>query len=661
MSSPTDTFLQEADDLLAALEEALLELDENPQDAINIANAFRALHTLKGSGNMFGFRALGDFIHHFEDCFEKVRNGSAFVTPDLVAVALASRDHIAALLDLGPDTALTPELAETDRNLLAKLGEITGSDTLSAADRPSEDTASSNQPNAPVIERRWHIRFRPEPGSLGMGVRPDLLLAELSGLGRTMVTPQLDAVPGLDSYDPAECYIAWIIELVGPVDRAAIEDVFLFQMDAELTIEETQLEAQDMPEPAENDAALPDRGAEKTSTPAKGQASGGDSVRVQASRLDDLMNQLGELVIAQARLKAISSEIDDPRLSGTAEEIEALVTGLRDTTLSIRMLPVSMVFGKFRRLVRDLSSDLGKAVALTTEGGETEVDKNIIDALTDPLVHMVRNSIDHGVESADIRAAQGKPETATICLRAEQAGGEVLITVSDDGGGLDTEAIRARAIERKLISSDQSLSAAELHQLIFEPGFSTAETISNVSGRGVGMDAVRGVIDALRGTIDVRSRPGEGTEVTLRLPLTLAIIDGLMVRVDDDHFVIPLAAVEECVDLPDRNMVHDNGRRMLQIRESWVPYIDLDQLFGFGQSGAKGRRVVVVTADGRRIGFAVDDVVGQLQTVIKPLSRFHRSVEGLAGATILGDGSVALILDANAIVRRADAVRQIAA
>lgn len=655
MTSPVDTFLQEAEELLATLEEALLELDEAPGDQAHIDGAFRALHTLKGSGNMFGFRALGDFIHHFEDCFERIRSGTAAVTPELVELALASRDHIAALLALGPDTPPPPDLAAADRSLLALLGEITQRDP--GANRPSGLTAAPISTSE--AERHWRIRFRPEPGSLGMGVRPDLLLAELAGLGRTEVTPLPDDVPGLADYDPAECYIAWDIRLTGAVDRPAIEDVFLFQSEADLSIQQEEAD----PEPPRQavDPAGPEGDGERPAARARTAAGGGDSVRVQAGRLDDLMDQLGELVIAQARLQAISTEIDDPRLSATAEEIETLVTGLRDTTLSIRMLPISMVFGKFRRLVRDLSSDLGKTVTLTTEGGDTEVDKNIIDALTDPLVHMVRNAIDHGIEPAERRAERGKPGQAQIRLRAEQAGGEVLITVSDDGGGLDAQAIRARAIDRGLISPERALTETELHQLIFEPGFSTAEIVSNVSGRGVGMDAVRGVVDGLRGSIDVRSRPGEGTAVTMRLPLTLAIIDGLMVRVDDGHFVIPLSAVEECVDLPDPDAGHDNGRRLLQIRESWVPYLDLDELFGFGRSGARGRRVVVVTADGRRIGFAVDDVVGQLQTVIKPLSQFHRWVEGLAGATILGDGSVALILDANAIVRRADAARQMAA
>lgn len=656
MTSPTETFLQEASELLSTLEETLLELDENPSSAGHIDATFRALHTLKGSGNMFGFQALGEFIHHFEDCFDRIRTGTAATTPELVAVALASRDHISALLALGPDVDATPELAEASRTLLMRLTKAT---QASAPEAPAETQNNAVDSNTLT---QWKIRFRPEPGSLGRGLRPDLLLAEIEAFGETSIALDSDHVPSLEEYDPAECYISWEIDLISRVGRTAIEDVFLFQMDADLSIEETlpHTTVEDGATETQEDANIGE--LTKDAPPAAPtQAASADSVRVQASRLDDLMDQLGELVIAQARLKSVSDELEDQRLSGTVEEIDGLVTGLRDTTLSIRMLPISMVFGKFRRLVRDLSSELDKSVSLITEGGETEVDKNIIDALTDPLVHMVRNSIDHGIETAETRIAAGKTEQATVSLAARQAGGEVLIIVSDDGGGLDTNAIRARAIERGLITGEQSLSDNELHQLIFEPGFSTAQNVSSISGRGVGMDAVRGVINELRGSIDVHSVPGKGTEVTLRLPLTLAIIDGLKVRIDGDHFVVPLSSVEECVDLPDTESQRHNGRRLLQIRENWVPYVELDKLFGFDSSQSKGRRVVVVSTDGRRIGFVVDDVVGQLQTVIKPLSRFHRFVEGLAGATILGDGSVALILDANAIVRRADAARQIAA
>ena len=337
-------------------------------------------------------------------------------------------------------------------------------------------------------------------------------------------------------------------------------------------------------------------------------------------------------------------------LASAAEEIERLVTGMRDATLSIRMLPIGGVFGKFRRVVRDLAGELDKDVKLVTEGGETELDKNIIDRLSEPLVHIIRNSVDHGIESKAERASAGKTTEATLRMVARQTGGEVHISVTDDGGGLKTEKIRARALERGLIDEGSDHSEDAINQLIFAPGFSTAESVSSVSGRGVGMDAVRDFIEDLRGAVDVKSEAGVGTTVTLRLPLTLAIIDGLLVRVGNGNFVIPLASVEECVELSDEEANHDRQRSIMTIRDELVPFLKLGNIFGFAGDDLV-TRVVIVNADGRRVGLMVDDVIGQHQTVIKSLSGFHRNVEGLAGCTILGDGSVALIIDAAALVK----------
>lgn len=651
MNTPADTFLQEAEEILYSLEQVLLELEQAPKDAERIDAAFRSLHTLKGSGDMFGFSALAAFIHHFEDAFDQIREGRAQVTPNLIAVSLDSRDHLGALLALGPNAELTPPMSQTGDKLLKRLGMLKDADATPTPDQPAPSAQSDDTPRM----HQWHIRFAPEPGALKNGFRADLLLAEVAQLGALEVSCGTDHVPPMEELDPAECYLSWDMTLTSEADRNQIEDVFIFQMDAELTI--TDMTPQSDQAPTQEDAPTSqDKPAQSEPVAAKS-----DSVRVQAHRLDDLMDQLGELVIAQARLKSIAESLDDTRLEATVEEIDALVTGLRDTTLSIRMLPLSIVFGKFRRVVRDLSTELGKPASLVTDGGDTEVDKNIIDSLTEPLVHMIRNAVDHGVENTDVRTKTGKTAAATIRLSARQSGGEVLITVADDGAGLNTTAIRRRATERGLITEDQDLSDEALHQLIFEPGFSTADSLTSVSGRGVGMDAVRRVVDDLRGTIDVKSRPGAGTEVTLRLPLTLAIIDGLLVTVDGDPFVLPLSSVEECVDLPDSENSRQEGRSILRIRDQLVPYLSLDTLFGYHTSTQPGRRVAIVNAEGQRIGLVIDDVLGQLQTVIKPLSAYHRMVEELAGATILGDGSVALILDVNALVRRTSTNSLIAA
>ena len=654
MASPAETFAHEADETLAELEARLLELEAAPGDKELVNAVFRALHTLKGSGEMFGYLALGAFVHTLETAFHQVREGRAPVSTELIGVALDSRDHIARLLASGPDKSAGDAAAKNldAADLTARVTALLGSETQAAV---------SAEAAAVAAPRRYEIVFQPPQGALRNGLRIDLLFEELAGLGAMQITCLADEVPPIEEIDAAECRLIWHIVLDTEAARSAIDDVFIFVMDGRLDIREIECSAAPDAAPA---AATPPPVAAPDAEPSGGAMAPhtkSGSVRVQSHRLDALMDQLGELVIAQARLRRIAAELGDGALDATAEEIERLVTGLRDATLSIRMLPVSLVFGKFRRVVRDLSGELGKKVTLETLGGETEVDKNVIDSLTEPLVHMVRNAIDHGVETPEARRQAGKPETATVRLAARQAGGEVLISVSDDGAGLDSAAIRRRAVARGLLAPEDEPSEEALHQLIFAPGFSTAEAITNVSGRGVGMDAVRRMVVELRGSVEVRSRPGQGTDVTLRLPLTLAIIEGLLVHVGDGAFVIPLSSVEECVELPASENARQSGRSILRIRDGLVPFLSLDAQFGFEPSRRPGRRVVIVSAEGRRVGLVVDEVVGQHQTVIKPLSLYHRDVEGLAGGTILGDGAVALILDVAALVKRAQSMLRSAA
>lgn len=369
------------------------------------------------------------------------------------------------------------------------------------------------------------------------------------------------------------------------------------------------------------------------------------SVRVQAERLDSLMDQVGELVIAQARLRQVAEGSDDLTLKSIAEEIERLSSDLRDTTMSIRMLPIGTLFGRFRRLVRDLSEELGKTVTLSTEGEDTELDKTVIERLNDPLVHLIRNAVDHGIEDELGRRRAGKTLDGRIHLAAVHSGAQVLITVADDGHGLDCDAIRRKAEERGLLSPGADIADSELFQFIFHPGFSTAQKVSGVSGRGVGMDVVRQTIDSLRGNVEVDSTPGTGTRVTLKLPLTLAIIDGLLVRVGEGRYVVPLAAVEECVDLGREHRSQSDGRNFLNIRDDIVPFVRLRDLFRVSQGASDDPKVVIVTSGGIRVGLVVDQVIGQYQTVIKSLSKLLDDVKGFSGATILGDGTVALILD----------------
>jgi two-component system chemotaxis sensor kinase CheA len=390
--------------------------------------------------------------------------------------------------------------------------------------------------------------------------------------------------------------------------------------------------------------------AEQQHVRAASAAKTGSSIRVPAERLDEMMDRVGELVIAQSRLKQITASSDDPQIQSVVEEIERLARELQDTTMGVRMVPIGSLFGRFRRLVHDLSRDLGKEIELVTSGEDTELDKTVIERLADPLVHLIRNCSDHGLETPDGRTAAGKPAGGRISLTARHAGAQVLITVADDGRGLDRARIQARAEENGLLAPGAKLSDEELFKVIFEPGFSTAREVTNLSGRGVGMDVVKRTVEDLRGSIDVRSNTGRGSEVTLRLPLTLAIIDGLLVRIGRGRYVIPLAAVEECVELTSQEDLRSTGRSFLNIRDELVPFIRLREQFRTGTAPDPYQKVVIVSDAESRVGLVVDQVIGDHQTVIKSLSKLHADAASFSGATILGDGTVALILDVPQLV-----------
>ena len=496
---------------------------------------------------------------------------------------------------------------------------------------------------------------------MAFGTNPLLLLDELRALGPCDVTALIDAVPPLDQIDPEVCYLAWDICLTTSCPREAIEDVFLFLRDGmELSIEPQSLDpsqpeviASEGPAPIA-EKTIPVESASRSARPKDAAVSSSDkagsSLRVPAERLDELMDRVGELVIAQARLSQIAAASADANLKSIAEELERLSSGLRDTTMGIRMVPIGTLFGRFRRLVHDLSHELGKEIEFVTTGEETELDKTVIERLADPLVHLIRNAIDHGVESPDVRVEVGKPAKGTVRLSAVHTGAEVAISVSDDGGGLKTERIRAKAEELGLIAPDAKMADAELHQMLFHPGFSTAKEITSVSGRGVGMDVVKRTIDSLRGNIDMSTNPGAGTAATLRLPLTLVIIDGMLVRVGNGRYTIPLSAVEECVELPASADTQAQGRNFLNIRGALVPFLRLRELFKAPTPPDPHQKVVIVSSGEFRVGLVVDQIIGNNQTVIKSLSKLHADIETFSGATILGDGTVALILDPSHLV-----------
>ena len=685
-------YLEEARELLADLEASLLELETTPDDTDLLHKIFRAMHTIKGSGAMFGFDDIAAFTHDVETVFDRVRNGQLGVNRQLLDLSFHACDHIRALLEPGLDQEAI--LAAQGRTILDGFHQFAGEDTAaSLPEAPREGHPPEERRGCqPLIYR---LRFKPHADMLATGNNPLHLLEDLCALGDCRLFLHTEALPALDVLDPESCPVWWDCVLRTTASRQEVSDVFVFAEDdceliidvlddscvedgeqahkllgqilverGDITLEDLEaalssqkrlgdiLTDQGLVHPTQVASALAEQSAVRTlvqkAQPERLEKT--SSIRVPADKLDFLVDLVGELVIVQAQIRQAVDERGDPALRSLAEHLERLSDSLRDSTLSIRMLPIGATFTKFRRLVRDLSGELGKEIELVTSGEETELDKTVIERLGDPLVHLLRNSIDHGIENPEVRQAAGKAPIGRISLSAAHAGGEVLITVADDGGGLDAAGIRTKAEQRGLITPGADLTAKELYHLIFQPGFSTAKAVTSISGRGVGMDVVKRAIDALRGSVEIDSDPGQGTAITVRLPLTLAIIDGLQVQVAGEYYVVPLGLVEECVEMarqPD-----GAERRIVNMRGEVVPVMRLRDVFGLGGDAPAIEPIVVAKVDGERIGIAVDRVVGEHQTVIKSLGRLYRDVEEFSGATIRGDGSMALIVDVPALVRR---------
>lgn len=634
------TFLVEARELVEQVEQGLLDLENRLDDRTLIDSIFRSLHTLKGSGAMFGFDALAQFTHHCEDAFDRIRKGEAVATSDLVSAILAAMDHMRAMAEnpAGDHSA-------TSQRLLA------GVHAATAKAAPTAAAAKATPGSA-----AWRVEFKLPANAFVNGINPLALLKELRDLGPCEIIASDRQVPPLNQLVPTECHLSWTVTVTTSQPRSAIEDVFIFVMDdMSLTIEPVDGDAPSEPAAASvaapADAMAPKASGEKPSAaPEAGRARAGEnrageSVRVPAERLDELMDRVGELVIAQSRLRQLAASSQDIALRSVSEEIERLSNELRNTTMVLRMVPVGTLFSRFRRLVHDLSHEIGKTIELSFDGETTEVDKTIAERLVDPLVHLVRNAADHGLESPEQRLAAGKPEAGQMCISAHHAGSEVIISVKDDGRGIDRERVRARAEQQGLLAPGAQIGDSELLQMIFHPGFSTAQKITNLSGRGVGLDVVKRTLENLRGSIDLKSTQGKGTEFSLRIPLTLAIIDGLLVRVGRGRYVVPLSAVEECLELPPEVDLRSRGRNFISLRDSLVPYIRLRELFNTGTPPDRHQKVVVISTGSDRVGLVVDQIIGDHQTVIKSLSKLHADVTTISGATILGDGSVALIVD----------------
>ena len=531
----------------------------------------------------------------------------------------------------------------------------------------------------------YRVEFRPRPEIYLSGSRPLLLLQELSELGDYSAVPYTEGIPALDELDPESCLISWDAFVTTMKPRNALEDIFLFVQDTadvRISVADEFADEEDAPSPRIGEI-LRSRGAADEiviEQVARGQRRLGEllvekgvdphavegalkeqqhvsrarerahedlassSIRVNAEKLDNLVDLVGELVTLQARLSQTAAELKRADLTTVAEGVERLTNELRDSTMSIRMVPIGTTFSRFRRVVRDLGQELGKEVEMVTSGGETELDKTVIDRLNEPLVHIIRNAIDHGVESPDERERAEKPRKGTLTLSAEHVGASVVIRVADDGKGFDPQGIIEHARARGVVDAATEISEHEAYQLVFQPGFSTVDSVTSVSGRGVGMDVVKREIEGFGGSVSVESEHGAGSAIVLTIPLTLAIIDGLLVEVADESYVFPLAAVEECIELGAEERGR-NGQDIINNRGEVLPYVRLRSIFDFAESEETIEQVVVVNSPSGKVGFVVDEIVGDFQTVIKNLGKLYRDIEGISGATILGDGSVAFILD----------------
>lgn len=680
MENYREAYKVEAYELLLELESSLLELEENPANMELVGRVFRAMHTIKGSGAMFGFDDIAEFTHEVETVFDLVRETKISVTKRLIDLTLSACDQIRKMVDGEPtDEGEVNGIVADFKEMIPDLQE---------SDTPPPDSTEKKPSEASEGKATYRIRFVPPVDIFACGTNPILLLDEFRVLGECNVFARTHKIPALKELDPEKCYLSWDIVLTTAAGINAIKDVFIFvEDDCKITIDviddgsdvdsdstgkrlgeilvdrgdvssdelEQILKSQKRigemlieEEAVDKEAvksALTEQEHVKKNRRTQENTVLSSSIRVTAEKLDSLVDLVGELVIAQARLSQKANLVNDSELISIAEDVERLTGELRDNTMDIRMLPIGTTFSKFKRLVRDLSNDLGKEIFMETEGGETELDKTVIERLNDPLIHIIRNSIDHGIELPDVREAVGKPKQGRVHLSAFHSGANVLIKIKDDGAGLDREAIHRKAVEKGLIAPDAELSDKEIFALIFFPGFSTAKTVTGISGRGVGMDVVKRSIDALRGSIDIESEKGIGSTITLKLPLTLAIIEGLMVKIGDAYFVMPLSAVEECIELPHEKSSKDNGRHMVNLRGEIVPYLRLRDIFHVNGETPSIEQIVIAEVNGGRAGFVVDHVMGEYQTVIKTLGALYRDAEGVSGATILGDGSVALILE----------------
>jgi len=669
MDSFKKKFIEEASELIDKLEVTLLELEKNPEDPTLIQQVFRVMHTLKGNSSMFGFDLIDKFTHNLETVYDLIRNNQLSLTSQVLNVTLSSVDHLKAMLDEGNYD--DPDFLTTHNGLIAKIDQLVN---------PTK--ANESQP-AQIVEHKsdvnihtYYVMFEPRNDIFRNGTNPLYLLDELSTLGQTKVFAHFNRVPLFDKINPDFCYTYWEAIVATEHEVNAISDVFIFVetesnldiqkvadinllADAKFVEEITQLanvqkdigfvtvqrianQAISRYNKQKSEVVKRERIGYKDKSTA--------SIRVSSDKLDSLMNLVSELVTTQARLSLFAEENNIPGLGPIVENVQKLSRQLRDIAFSIVLIPIENLFGRFQRLVRDLSVELKKEVEFITEGAETELDKTIIENLSDPLMHILRNSMDHGIEDVSARLALGKSSKGKIVLKAFYSGANVIIQVSDDGAGIDPEVIREKAILKGIITPERKLSKKEILDLVFLPGFSTAKKVTDVSGRGVGMDVVKKKIAEIRGEVEIDSEVNVGTTITIKLPLTLSIIDGLLVSINKSAYVIPLAAIDKIYAV-EKAKIYSSFNNLVTLDGKQIPFFSLRKEFHLSQSDEELEQVVVVNFEDYSVGMVVDFVIGEYQAVLKPLGKHYKSHDIFSGATILGDGTVALVMDTNKIIK----------
>ena len=672
MDKFTAKFIEEATDNIKDLEDALLILDNEPENKELVERVFRAMHTIKGGGAMFGFQKLSDFTHHLENVYDLVREDKLNVTRDLLDITLQSVDHMKVLLS--GDNLDSPAITAQHNDLIVKIKKIEElkGDTLDAPEKPEKESSSEL--------KTYYIYFEPDKDIFNDGTNPLFLLDELHSLGDCKVFSHFNKVPEIDKIDVTKCYTYWEILLATREDVNTITDVFIFVEDQcqleinevagyniltnssvvdeiakiaaekdDVGLSEIQRIIKKKTDSSKNDLNDIEKVIKKSGPLPSVKENTISSIRVSSEKLDRMMNLVSELVTTQARLSLYADQTADSELMAIAENVQKLSRQLRDNAFDIVLVPIETMLTRFQRLVRDLSKDQNKDVDFSAEGVDTELDKTIIENLTDPLLHILRNSIDHGIESSEQRRKLNKPAQGKILLKAFYSGANVIIQISDDGAGIDPVIIKNKAIKKGLINKDANLSKKEILDLTFMPGFSTNENITDVSGRGVGMDVVKRKLAEIRGEVEIDSEVNVGTTLTIKLPLTLSIIDGLLVKIAENHYIIPLNAVDKIYATDHKNVINTYNN-MIVLDGEQIPFYYLREEFDLPEGEQSVEQVIVVSYADQKIGLVVDEVVGEYQAVLKSLGKLYKKQEIISGATILGDGTVALVMDPNKII-----------